>query len=379
MIKIKIPISKIYMTRSARIVLFLVWLAWPAAAQCPGRAPGGTFYVDSVNGDDTGYGTSWVGAFKTLNRGVVALNKAGGDTLVLKGKFQETLNIAGINPQADPNSPTLIKGLTDEQGNRLAVIDGGVAGAANFPFDCQGKPPGFGEGKPNLYLDPGISITDSNYITLDGMEVRGIAGKGIWSWKSNHMKVQNVKVEWTALSAMEFYNGSYSDPPATDLTVFNSRINQSNLGRWRKKATPGSYEMFTETLSIVKFDGFAVENNHISNSLMEGIDFKIGAKNGVIRNNIVEQTRSVGIYANEGLDTKIHQNIIRRIGYYDPEDASGVQVAVQYAANTRRYPVLYELGAVGLLIANGDLNGPGRPNLETGRVSGIEVFQNEIS
>jgi hypothetical protein len=38
-----------------------------------------------------------------------------------------------------------------------------------------------------------------------------------------------------------------------------------------------------------------------------------------------------------------------------------------------------EPGATGILISNGDLNGPGRPPLEVGRVSGIQVYENEIS
>jgi hypothetical protein len=112
---------------------------------------------------------------------------------------------------------------------------------------------------------------------------------------------------------------------------------------------------------------------------MEGIDFKEGSCNGEIHHNLVEQCRSAGIYANEGRDTRIYRNVVRRIGYYDPEDGTGLLPGGEHLAKTLPGSNIGEPGATAILISNGDLNGPGRPPLEVGRVSGIEVYENEIS
>lgn len=86
-----------------------------------------------------------------------------------------------------------------------------------------------------------------------------------------------------------------------------------------------------------------------------------------------------GIYANEGRDTKIYRNIVRRIGYYDPQDGSGLWCGGDYLKRSLPGPNIGEPGATGILISNGDLDGPGRPPLEVGRVYGIEVYENVIS
>jgi len=94
---------------------------------------------------------------------------------------------------------------------------------------------------------------------------------------------------------------------------------------------------------------------------MGGIDFKEGSRNGEIHRNIVAKCRSAGIYANEGRDTKIYRNSVRRIGYYDPQDGSGPQCGGDYLHAKLPGPNIGEPGATGILISNGDLDGPGRP------------------
>lgn len=350
---------------------------------------GRMYYADSATGKDTNEGTSPNSAFRTLHRIVAALDRAGGDTLVLRGTFRETLNLNGINRTRDgqPVSTrvTVIRCAVDTNGvGQPAVIDGGIPPKAeSFPFDCEGKKPGFGPGLDNRYLDRGIVIAQCNHVVVDGITVRGVAGLGVLTWRASHVTLRNLTVEWTSQSALMLSHGRHSDPMVRDLTVEYCRINQSNVGFWRDRENPDprqrGYEMRSETVSIVRWDGFDVHHNHISNSLMEGIDFKEGSRNGRIHHNIVEQCRSAGIYANEGRDTKISHNIVRRIGYYDPQDGSGLYCGGEYLKKTFPNSNIGEPGATGILISNGDLNGPGRPPLEVGRVSGIEVYENVIS
>ena len=55
--------------------------------------PGVTYYVDSVNGADTGKsGTSWSGAYKTIATAVAAA--VAGDVIMIKGSFTEAVTVA---------------------------------------------------------------------------------------------------------------------------------------------------------------------------------------------------------------------------------------------------------------------------------------------
>jgi len=111
---------------------------------------GATFYVDSQTGNDTNDGTSRVSAFRTFQRAVSALNRSGGDPLVLRGTFHETLSVPGINhPHGDKQKTprrTLIRCDVSQEGEPIpAIIDGRIPPKAkSFPFDRQGKRPGFG-------------------------------------------------------------------------------------------------------------------------------------------------------------------------------------------------------------------------------------------
>ncbi len=347
------------------------------------------YYVDSERGDDANDGTSLEMPFLTLQRGVNALNRRGGDTLVLRGEFRETLNLSwinyGRNGEALTDRTTTVRCAVDEGGGApSALIDGGIPPRAeSFPFDCRGKQPGFGPDKDNRYLDRGVIIAQCNHVLIDGIAVRGIAGLGVLMWRASHVTLCDVTVEWISQSALMLSHGRHHDPATRNLTVEYCRVNQSNLGLWRDRHNPDprrrGYEMRSETVSIVKWDGFRVHHNHVSNSLMEGIDFKVGSRNGEIHHNLVEQCRSAGIYANEGRDTKIFRNVVRRIGYYDPQDGSGLHRGGEYLSKNIPGSKIGEPGATGILISTGDLDGPGRPPLEVGHTSGIEVYENVIA
>lgn len=342
----------------------------------PLEVPGTTYYVNATSGHDHNHGLSAANALLTLRAGVAKLSPDGGDRLILQGTFQESLSIADINNPAgsapDPTLPTVIQCDFDAAGNPLAAaIDGGISGASSFPFDKQGLPPGFGPGTGN-YLWFGINITDCNYLTLSGFEVRGIAGMGINGFGASQLSVEHMTVQWTTGSAM-FFNVSPAEPAVADLTVAHCRVNQSNLGAWQNQATQQNFNFTTETISIVKYDGFSVFRNHISNSMMVGIDFKEGAKNGSIRNNLIENLRSIGIYANEGDDTLIFRNVVRQIGYYDPEDGTGLQLAAPYLSQKLPFTIPAD-GASGIVLSNGDLGAVH----ETGRCSGNRVYENIV-
>jgi hypothetical protein len=84
---------------------------------------GTTYYVDSESGSDANDGTSPESAFRTLKHAAAALDRSGGDTLVVRGTFRETLNLVGINdPQQegpDRGRPTVIRCAVDGGGGAV--------------------------------------------------------------------------------------------------------------------------------------------------------------------------------------------------------------------------------------------------------------------
>jgi hypothetical protein len=343
----------------------------------PPVVPGTVYYVNATTGDNANDGLTPATAFKTLFRGVAALSSTGGDELVIEGVFKERLDIGYKNKAGDSDRPTVIRAALDECGRKkVAMIDGGIPPAADsFPYDKRGLPEGFGPGQGG-YLTRGIIINQSQYVWIDGLQVRGVAGLGVLTWLSHHVTLHDVTVEWTTESALMLSHGQSTDPFSVDLKVVNCRINQSNLGGYANKATKAGYNMKSETMSIVRWDGFLIAGNHISNSLMEGIDFKEGSKNGEICYNLVENLRKVAYYANEGADTKIHHNVARRVGWYDCEDGTGLKRASVYLGAQLGGPAQSERGANGFLISNGDLLGG---DLEAGKIYGIDVHHNVVA
>ena len=60
-----------------------------------------------------------------------------------------------------------------------------------------------------------------------------------------------------------------------------------------------------EALSVVGVSRFVVANNHVHDTLKDGIDVKESSSDGDLRNNLVEWNCSVGIYVNEADDVRV--------------------------------------------------------------------------
>ena len=331
-----------------------------------------TWYVDSNHGADANPGTSPASAFATLAHASAQLDTAGGDTLSMKGSFKETLVLIGLNTQADAGRQTVVE--STDPATPARIYGGTGLNASAFPYDCRGLPEGFGPGQGG-YLTKGITVTNTNYITLRNVVVEGIAGLGILTWNTSHVAVLNVTVQWISNTAMEFHHGGPTKPSApfmANLTVAGCTMRQMNLAKFTDRTrNPKLFSMKAEALSIIHVDGFHVHHNQLLNGMMEGIDFKEGSKNGRVHNNLVSATRSAGIYADEVHDVDVFQNIVRWVGYHDPEDGSGLQ---QACAWMKTKGITLQCFSSGILINVGDLEG----GIMTGRESNVRVFQNVV-
>jgi hypothetical protein len=66
---------------------------------------------------------------------------------------------------------------------------------------------------------------------------------------------------------------------------------------------------------------------------------------------------------------------VRQIGWYEPQDGSGLQLASSWLAEIRGHPHSGSPAATGIRISNGDMS----PAMQTGRAVGIRIMQNTVS
>ena len=331
-----------------------------------------TWYVDSEHGSDTNAGNDPSAAFRTLAHASSNMDTKGGDTLSMAGQFMETLALLNINTQADPGRQTVVE--STDPANPASIYGGTGLNASAFPYDCRGLPEGFGPGQGG-YLTKGVTVTNSNYFTLQNVVIEGIAGLGLQTWNTSHVAVLNVTVQWLSNTAMQFHHGGPTKPSAPfmkNLTLAGCTMRQMNLAKFTdREKNPKLFSIKAEALSIIHVDGVSVHHNQLLNGMMEGIDLKEGTKNGVVHNNLVSATRSAGIYLDEVHNIDAYQNIIRWVGYHDPEDGSGIQQACTWMKTKGIVLTCYSSG---ILINVGDLLG----GIMTGRESNVRVFQNVV-
>jgi hypothetical protein len=130
----------------------------------------------------------------------------------------------------------------------------------------------------------------------------------------------------------------------------------------RGRNQPGAHE----SISIVGVTHFVVGDNYVHDGLKEGIDVKESSTNGAVVGNFVERTCGVGIYINEAQGVDVHQNRVRRSGYFLSE---GHEVICQDHPEFGRFYDDYLGGGVQLAV--GDLG-----ELSQGLLADIHVYQN---
>ncbi|MBI4242867.1 MAG: hypothetical protein HY606_02150, partial [Planctomycetes bacterium] len=86
----------------AEVVLFsfVFLICWSGLRVQAVDSPQNIYYVDSDKGSDDSDGRSTESPVKTLKKGVSLLNRSGGDTLLISGIFNETLELNNINRQS---------------------------------------------------------------------------------------------------------------------------------------------------------------------------------------------------------------------------------------------------------------------------------------
>ena len=225
---------------------------------------GSTYYV-SVNGSDKNPGTKdkpW----KTINHAVDEDSpiKAGDTVLVQPGTYKELI--------------TLGKSGDDKLGDITLKANGDVT--LKDPDPTKG---GFREGV--------IQSAGKSHWTIDGFRIENTSWAGISLRDAEHMTVQNNHTYETGASGIivlpdSYYDGGDKEVVNKDIKVLNNTIERANW-RWTGSGDPNGTQ---EALSIWGVDGFEVAGNTVDQGNREGIDAKVGSRNGSIHDNKVTKT-----------------------------------------------------------------------------------------
>jgi Right handed beta helix region len=225
------------------------------------RSASPAYYV-SANGRDDNPGTSSQ-PWKSINYAVSKNSpvKAGDTILVEPGTYTELI--------------TLGKSGDGKLGYITLKANGNVT--LQDPDSING---GFREGV--------IQSSGKGFWDIEGFHIRNTSWAGISLRDANNMIVQNNRTSDTGASGIivmpdSYYSGGEQEVVNKNIQVLNNTIERANI-RWQGK---GSKDGTQESLSLWGVDGFEVANNTLNGGNREGIDIKVGSRNGSVHDNVV--------------------------------------------------------------------------------------------
>lgn len=269
---------------------------------------GMTYYV-SPNGLDTNLGTA-ASPWRTINRATSSDSPIqAGDTIkVESGVYTELV--------------TLGKSGNSTLGNITLKADGAVT--LRDPDPTQG---GFREGV--------IQSAGKGYWTIDGFRIENTSWAGISLRDANNMTVQNNYTYQTGASGIivlpdTYYDGGEAEVTNSNIKILNNTIERANWN-WKTSNDVGTQE----SLSIWGVDGFEVANNTLKEGKREGIDAKVGSRNGSIHDNIVSGQALIsgtpqgynggpGIYLDGNRATMFNISVYNNTVYANTADAISI-------------------------------------------------------
>lgn len=235
------------------LALFINALSTPAKA--------GVTYCVATNGSDSNSGAC-ASPWKTISYATSSDSPVqAGDTIqVQPGVYTELI--------------TLNKSGNSSLGNITLKANGAVT--LRDPDSSQG---GFREGV--------IQAAAKEYWTIDGFRIENTSWAGISLRDAKNMIVQNNYTYQTGASGIIilpdiYYSGGDAEVTNSNIKVLNNTIERASWN-WKTSNDVGTQE----SLTIWGVDGFEVANNTLKEGKKEGLDAKVGSRNGSIHDNIV--------------------------------------------------------------------------------------------
>ncbi|QLE54721.1 right-handed parallel beta-helix repeat-containing protein [Nostoc sp. TCL26-01] len=133
-----------------------------------------------------------------------------------------------------------------------------------------------------------IQAAGKSYWVIDGFRIENTSWAGIALRDASNIIVQNNYTYQTGASGIivlpeYYYNGGELEVTNSNIKILKNTVERANW-RWTSNA---SIEGTQEALSIWGVDGFEVAYNTLKDGNREGIDIKVGSRNGTVHDNIV--------------------------------------------------------------------------------------------
>jgi hypothetical protein len=322
---------------------------------------GTKYYVDDANGNDANDGRSLGTAFRTIGRAFDShqLTLMPGDTILVRGGLYRGGVVLGnamgapgnpivLGPYGDgeviiDNSPA-VTGWTLHAGETYRVTPGfepvavvvdnqplyretslaalqaapavaGVPAALRYVYDSAsgdlyvrvsgGSPAGRDVGvlKDDRYGVDGITVNNSNYLTLYGLTVRFSSARGI-NVLGDHVRLERNKVLFNTYAGISGFG--YGSTLTTDLQVVKNFAYYNMMGNWPRGRWP--YGGWAAGIGLGGAPNVLFEGNISQKSGGEGILAYAGA-GATFRNNVSLDNFSVSYYFDNRKDGVLEGNV----------------------------------------------------------------------
>lgn len=242
----------------------------PFVTPIPQSAGGRVYYV-SPSGSDENSG-SQNQPWKSINYAVSEDSPiAAGDTVLVEpGTYTELISL----------------GKSGSDSQRITL-------KANGDVTLRDPSPNSGGFPEGVIQSPG----QSNWV-IDGFRIENTSWAGISLSDAVNITVQNNETYQTGSSGIialpkTFFGGGEKEITGSNVKILNNTVERAN---WKWDG-PGDTDGDQEALSIWGVDGFEVANNTMIDGKREGIDIKVGSRNGLIHDNsITSQALLSGTY-----------------------------------------------------------------------------------
>lgn len=235
------------------------------------QSTGGRLYYVSLSGSDENSG-SQDRPWKSINYAVSEDSPiAAGDTvLVQPGTYTELISL----------------GKSGSDSQRITL-------KANGDVTLRDPNPNSGGFPEGVIQSPG----QSNWV-IDGFRIENTSWAGISLSDAKNITVQNNETYQTGSSGIialpkTFFGGGEKEITGSNVKILNNTVERAN---WKWDG-PGDTDGDQEAMSIWGVDGFEVANNTMIDGTREGLDIKVGSRNGLIHDNsITTQALISGTY-----------------------------------------------------------------------------------
>ncbi|RPJ39533.1 MAG: right-handed parallel beta-helix repeat-containing protein, partial [Planctomycetaceae bacterium] len=164
-----------------------------------------------------------------------------------------------------------------------------------------------------------IHMAGREYVTIQDIDVSQSASYGIYIRPtSRYITVRGCDVGHSLDGGIVASTGS---TPSTQITVENCSVHHNNGGF--KEGAPG-VATYHEGLTMEGIDGFTIRGVQVYANYMEGVNFKRGARNGVIENSLLYANALINQYIEGATNIQIRYNKI-----YDCTYNAGIEFGLE--------------------------------------------------